>query len=131
MPRKRQAHRAVRGFLALARSARSAPSLKPRIDDLERLLPEHFMAEERPGGFLDRIGAAGGSGPDVSAKLRQQHLSLAETLDDLLGGWQSRAEADNLARARAFAEELAQHEAIEARFDNVPSMLGHAGKEVG
>lgn len=107
------AHRAVRTFVERALSTDDSALLLPHMERMCDLLPEHFAYEEQDGGFLEQIGQTSPGGRSHVAILCAEHRRFETEVPALVRAIQA-GDPSALDRVRAFAEDIREHERLEA-----------------
>jgi len=112
-----QAHRVVRESIALVTRSTDPDAIDRALTSLHAILPDHFHAEERVGGFFDHLRHYLPNEGRVRI-LIGEHRDLERDLIVLLGP--GTRDILWVERTQAFARRLQDHERLEAR-------LGAAG----
>ena len=112
-----QAHRVVREVTALVSRSADPDAIDRALTALQEVLPDHFHAEERVGGFFDHLRRSLPSEKRLTALIDEHRALERELVEVLQVGLHDRPWVE---RSRAFAQRLADHERLEAR-------LGAAG----
>jgi hypothetical protein len=109
-------HHALRDLLGRVTETSDVHHLLPQLQELDRLLREHFQHEEGEGGFHDMVGESAPHLLPSVQRLFDEHRRIAERLDALILQTRRCIEgpvAEVCAEAADLARLLHEHEAAE------------------
>lgn len=109
-------HQALRDLLGRVTETTDLHHLLPQLQELDRLLREHFQHEEGEGGFHDMVGESAPHLLPSVQRLFDEHRQIAERLDTLILQTRQCIEgpvAELRGATTELAHQLHEHEAAE------------------
>ena len=112
-------HREIMGLVDSIRAERQVGALPRMLEELHRLLIDHFAHEQFPGGLYERMGARASANEELLKELVREHCTILSDVRGLLERSQLVIDADAegafLSQVQSTTQTLLDHEQKEHR----------------
>ncbi len=122
-------HRHLEGILDRVENATLSWQLGPLLEELHKVLRDHFEAEEQPGGFLESARSRSQEHAARVARLMQEHQQVLGDLDALVAEMADAPERppeELLERVRKVCRLMRRHEFQESKLLEDVGRTGNA-----